>query len=159
VPWPSGRTGWSSLALILALRNRPDGRLASTNLHYAEFGDESFVGCAVPEELREQWALFRGPDQSVLPQAIAAVAPLDLCHYDSDKSYTGRMSAYRLLWTGRRVGGLFLSDDIGDNLAFAHFCRMTRHRPVVVAAPATDGTKYVGALRKEHDRPLTEWMF
>lgn len=151
--------GWSSLALLLALRDRPGAILASTNFHYPQFGDESFVGCAVPDEFKAEWRLFRGTDQSVLGEAVAAARPLDLCHYDSDKSYGGRMASYRVLWAELRVGGLFLSDDIGDNLAFAHFARMTGHEPVVVGAPAKAGTKYVGAIRKTHNRPLTEWMF
>jgi predicted O-methyltransferase YrrM len=151
--------GWSSLAVLLALRDRPDGRLVSTNLHYPQFGDESFVGCAVPDDLRARWTLLRGTDKVVLPDAITAARPFDVCHYDSDKSYGGRMVSYRLLWAGLRVGGLFISDDIGDNLAFAHFCRITGHRPVVIGAAARDGTKFIGAIRKNHDRALAEWMF
>ena len=151
--------GWSSLVLLLALHDRPGAVLASTNLHYAEFGGKSFVGCAVPEDLKAQWKLFRGADNAVLSDAIAAARPLDLCHYDSDKSYGGRMASYRLLWSALRVGGVFISDDIGDNLAFAHFARMARHIPVVVGAAAKNGAKYVGAFRKANDRPLADWMF
>src|SRR5688572_10674282 len=95
--------GWSSLVALLALRDRPAGRLISTNMHYPQFGDESFVGCAVPEELRDRWALFRGPDTAVLGDALAAAGSFDVCHYDSDKGYAGRMASYRALWAGLRV--------------------------------------------------------
>ena len=151
--------GWSSLALLLALRARPAGRVVSTNLHYRKFGDETFVGCAVPNELKSRWTIHRGPDAAVLPVAIADAGAYELCHYDSDKSYAGRMASYALLWAGLKVGGVFVSDDIGDNLAFSHFTRMTGHAAVVVTAPATGGDKYVGLIRKLHARPLRQWMF
>lgn len=124
--------GWSSLALLLAIRENGGGTLISTNLHYREYHDESAVGCVVPEDLRADWDIYREADGMALPKILRKEAAFDLCHYDSDKSYAGRMKSYPLLWQGLRVGGTFVSDDIGDNLAFFHFARMVRQKPIVI---------------------------
>ncbi len=151
--------GWSSLALLLGLRGVDGGRLVSTNLHYREYGDDRFVGCAVPASLRGPWTILAEADAVALPKALALAGECDLCHYDSDKSYAGRMWAYPRLWNALRVGGCFLSDDIDDNLAFAHFSATVRQRPTVVAAPTGNGTKYVGILFKRDASPPRERLF
>ena len=48
---------------------------------------------------------------------------IDLCHYDSDKSWWGRAYAF-LLWKALKPGGLFISDDIQDNMFFAEFVKL-----------------------------------
>ena len=67
-----------------------------------------------------------------------------MCHYDSDKSYSGRMWTYPRLWHALRPEGLFISDDIGDNMGFADFARSVAIEPIVVRS----GEKYVGILIK-----------
>ena len=42
--------GWSSLALLLSLKNR-NGLLVSTDLPYAGLDNDPYVGCVVPDEL------------------------------------------------------------------------------------------------------------
>jgi hypothetical protein len=91
---------------------------------------------------------------------LAEMPTCDLVHYDSAKSYAGRMFAYPLLWDSLRVGGLFVSDDIDDNLGFTHFCKMLRSKPIVVETLQPSGTtKYVGILKKTDDRVAREIMF
>lgn len=151
--------GWSSLAMLLSLRNRTDSRLISTNLHYSRYEDDRYVGCAVPQDLRENWTLIKEADETALPKALALMPSLDLCHYDSDKTYSGRMWAYSLLWQALKVDGCFISDDIHDNLAFTHFCQRLKQRPTVVEIPASVGKKYVGVLVKRDDRVPKKIMF
>jgi hypothetical protein len=44
------------------------------------------------------WAIIRGPDRPGIKKAIAwAGGIIDLCHYDSDKSWWGRQYGYPLL--------------------------------------------------------------
>lgn len=138
--------GWSSLAILLALAPEDDALLCSTDLAYAHLGmaNEAWVGVAVPAELRARWKLFRGPDREVLPDAIAAAAPLDLAHYDSDKSTSGRRWAYEVLWEALRPGGILVSDDVQDNLAFRDFSVAVGIEPVVVQHEG----KYQGILRR-----------
>jgi len=135
--------GWSSLALLLSL-NKRNGILVSTDLPYPGMGNDSYVGCVVPDELRDNWKLLRGADRRRVPEAIQLVGTLDLCHYDSDKSYRGRMWTYPRLWEALRSNGIFISDDIGDNMGFAEFARSVAVEPFVVR----NGEKYAGILVK-----------
>lgn len=142
--------GWSSLACLLSLAKRPGSALVSTDMPYPGSPPEAAaqVGCVVPERLRPYWTLIAAPDRTALPQALARLPELDLCHYDSDKSYDGRMWAYRLLWSALRPGGIMISDDIDDNLGFFHFCGEVEALPVVVKVPASKGPKFIGIIHK-----------
>lgn len=137
--------GWSSLAALAALR-QTGGRLASVDMPYPKANNEAFVGIVVPEAWRDRWTLVREPDRNGITRAIAAFGgqPLDLVHFDSDKSYAGRMYAYPLLWAALRSGGLFVSDDIQDNFGFRDFAQRLGLTPHITES---DG-KFVGILRK-----------
>lgn len=137
--------GWSSLAILAALDAMGKGTLASVDMPYPKMNNERWVGIAVPERLRRRWRLVREPDRYGLKKAIALVGgTLDLCHYDSDKSYDGRMYGYRLMWDALRPGGVFISDDIQDNFAFRDFVASVQP---TFAVTEFDG-KYVGIARK-----------
>lgn len=126
--------GWSSLAILLSLSKRTPSRLVSIDRPYPLLENDGYVGCVVPEELRGSWTLIKCADRNGLPKALRILGELDMCHYDSDKSYNGRMWAYPMLWKALRPGGVFISDDVGDNLAFRDFVRQV------------DGSAYI--LRK-----------
>jgi len=125
--------GWSSLAFLTAAEENGDGRLVSVDRPYPGAGSADFVGIAVSAPLRRRWHIIREPDRNGLRKA-AALFPdgVDIAHYDSDKTYRGRRFGYGMIWKALRPGGLFLSDDIQDNPAFAHF---------VEAAVASFGVK------------------
>jgi len=135
--------GWSSLALLLSLKKR-NGLLVSTDLPYLGLDNDLYVGCVVPDELRGNWNLLRGADRQRIPDAIRLAGFLDLCHYDSDKSYAGRMWSYPRLWKALHSGGIFISDDIGDNMGFADFARSVGTEPIIVRS----SEKYAGILIK-----------
>jgi len=140
--------GFSSLALLLALRET-GGRLVSVDMPYPGRGNDSFVGCAVPEELRSQWTLLRYPDSIGLGKALAQFqGTLDFCHYDSDKSYEGRAWAYPLIWKALRPGGILMSDDIDDNTGFRDFAYEIGVEPLIVNAAGVGGAghRHVGIL-------------
>lgn len=142
--------GFSSLALLLALKET-GGRLWSVDMPYPGRGNEQFVGCAVPGELRDRWSLLRYPDSIGLPRALAQLGgPLDFCHYDSDKSYEGRAWAYPLIWKALRKGGILMSDDIADNTGFRDFAAEIGVEPMVVdtAGGGGAGRRHVGILVK-----------
>lgn len=136
--------GWSSMAFLLSLQRREKSMLISTDKPYPGSGNEKFVGCVVSSQLQQLWTLFRETDRTGLPQALDLTKEIDLCHYDSDKSYEGRMWAYPLLWKALRSGGIFLSDDIGDNLAFRDFCNKMNVEPIVVQS----GERFIGVIIK-----------
>lgn len=136
--------GWSSLAVLLAISAHADALLVSTDMPYAKMGNENFVGIVVPDALRKHWKLIQESDTSGLPRALAAVPYLDVAHYDSDKSYLGRMQSFPKLYAKLRSGGVFISDDIQDNLAFRDYCATLGITPVVMHCTG----KLVGAFIK-----------
>lgn len=111
--------GWSSLAILNAMSLNGNGNLYSVDMPYPKTGNDSFVGIVVPKRLRYRWTLIREPDRYGLKRAIkAAGGRINLCHYDSDKSWWGRDYAFPILWSSLESGGLFISDDIQDNMYF-----------------------------------------
>jgi hypothetical protein len=137
--------GWSSFSVLQSLANRPGALLASTDMPYAQLGNDEWVGVVVPDALRPLWKLFRQADRQALPKALDALGGrLDMCHYDSDKSYQGRMWAYPILWKALRAGGLFISDDIQDNEAFRHWVEKMQLDCIVVEFEG----KFIGVIQK-----------
>lgn len=137
--------GWSSLAILLAIKDFDKALLISNDMPYVKMNNEDYVGCVVPENLKSKWQLQRLPDIKGIPLALKKFNnSIDLCHYDSDKSYTGRMWSSPILWKALKVGGLFISDDINDNLAFKHFCKSVERKPIIIEHLG----KYVGIIQK-----------
>jgi hypothetical protein len=124
--------GWSSLAFLLSLKNRNESILVSTDLPYSK-ETEPYIGFLIPDNLKEKWMLIKKPDKESIPEALKILSKIDICHYDSDKTYTGRMFAYPILWKALRPGGILISDDIGDNLAFKNFSKEIGIEPIVVS--------------------------
>lgn len=141
--------GWSSLAILLSLQDRADSKLISVDLPYK--GKEDIVGMVVPDYLRDKWELIKMPDREGVPLALQSSHEFDLCHYDSDKTYAGRISTYHLLWKSLRKNGVFVSDDIGDNLAFRDYCKSINKKPIIFKFRKNQlcGTKYVGLILKD----------
>lgn len=140
--------GWSSLAILSGMDERKNPRLVSVDMPYPKMDNDPFVGVVVPDELRQYWSLIREPDRQGVEKAILQMnGSVDLIHYDSDKSYQGRKYAYPLLWAALRAGGIFISDDIEDNLAFSEF--VAQHgTPFAVTQYES---KYIGITRKPVD--------
>ena len=137
--------GWSSLAILLAIKDTEGAKLISNDMPYINMDNDDFVGCVVSESLNHKWELQRLPDVKGIPLALKKFnQEIDLCHYDSDKSYTGRTWASPLLWAALNPGGYFVSDDINDNLAFKHFCESMNRTPVIIKHM----DKYVGVIIK-----------
>ena len=140
--------GWSSLAILLSLRNRPASQLISSDMPYRNRNDEQYVGCVVPEEIRSNWRILSYADRQALPRALKILDTIDIYHYDSDKSYDGIMWTYSILWKALRPGGFFISYDIGDNIAFREFSKIVACEPIVVK----HDDKHIGAIIKPSGR-------
>jgi predicted O-methyltransferase YrrM len=138
--------GWSTLAILSAIEDRPGAALISIDMPYLGASSDHLVGLAVSDDLRGAWTLRRGADRDELEDAVADMQPIDLAHYDSDKSASGRLWAYALMWDGLGPGGLLMSDDIGDNFSFLQFAEKRGIAPVVISGP--DGEKFSGILKK-----------
>lgn len=136
--------GWSSLIILLSLQNREGSMLVSTDKPYPGLNNENYVGFVVPEKLKKNWKIVKYPDRRAISIAIKMLKTIDLCHYDSDKTYEGRSRVYPRLWKILCQGGIFISDDIGDNMAFIHFCEKIKKDPIIIKVK----NNYVGILIK-----------
>ena len=135
--------GWSSFAALLSL-NKRNGTLYSSDMPYLGQDGDQYVGYIVPNDLKNNWKLFRHADKESLPKIFSEESEMDVVHYDSDKSYEGRTWAYQKLYKHLRKGGVFISDDIGDNSAFQDFCEQMSIEPTVVEFEG----KFVGLFVK-----------
>ena len=67
--------GWSSLALLLAVKDKDGGYVYSTDLPpinalLSGADDRIGIGIAVPDSLRSRWRLFKMADREGLPRAL-----------------------------------------------------------------------------------------
>jgi hypothetical protein len=69
--------------------------------------------------------------------------PIDICHYDSAKSYIGRMRSYPLICDALEDGRFFISDDINDNIGFKPFYEQGNRTPIIIKHQE----KYVGLIK------------
>ena len=138
--------GWSSLAILAGFLENNESYLYSVDMSYPKRNNENYVGVVVPERFCKNWKIIDRPDITGIPRALKLIGgQIDLCHYDSDKSREGRSFAYPILWKSLRSGGLFISDDIADNLFFAEFVKITGAPFCVIKVK---GKQYMGAIRK-----------
>ena len=143
--------GWSSLSILLSLTKRKNTKLISTDMPYPGLNNSEYVGCVIPDPMKEHWELIPEADKIALPKALTKMKKIDLCHYDSDKYYEGRMWAYPILWKALRNGGILISDDIENNMAFIDFSKTLNKNPIVVQFPNKNkevGFQYIGVLIK-----------
>jgi predicted O-methyltransferase YrrM len=137
--------GWSSLSILKALSQNGVGKLYSIDMPYPRKNNENDVGIVVPEYLKKNWTLIRKPDNPGILEALNKIdEKIDLCHYDSDKSWWGRHYAYPILWKSLNSKGLFISDDIQDNLYFSEFVKKNLLKFAVVEFEG----KFIGLIRK-----------
>ena len=142
--------GWSTLSILLSLNKRKKTKLLSTDMPYPGL-DNNYVGLVIPKNLKENWMLIQDADINALPEALKIQKENDLCHYDSDKYYEGRIWAYPKLWSSLRKGGVLVSDDIENNSAFRDFSRKIKKTPIVVKFKNKNkkiGYQFVGVLIK-----------
>lgn len=138
--------GWSSLAILKGLSETTNGKLISVDMPYVNKKNEKYVGIVVPNFLRENWILLDQPDIPGIKNAIKkSDGEIDLCHYDSDKTWWGRDYAYPLLWNSLKPGGLFISDDINNNLYFSEFVKKKNALFSVIKY----GKRFLGMIRKQ----------
>lgn len=121
--------GWSSRAILDALHKNKKGTLYSNDLPYSErpskksslHPDKEQIGILVNEELESRWELYTGTDRENLPSILNEIKTVDLFHYDSDKSYSGRDFAMNEVKPKLHDSSITIMDDITDNGYFRDF--------------------------------------
>ncbi len=113
-------SGFSSATFLAAMDKNASGHLYSSDFPYFRIPDpEKYIGVVVEDHLKNRWSLHVKGDAANLPAIVAAIkAPIDLFHYDSDKSYDGRMQAMDIIAPTLATDGIIIMDDIQDNCFF-----------------------------------------
>lgn len=136
-------SGYSSRAMLEALRKNGRGLLYSSDLPYLrQPSAEKYIGHLVDPDLRENWHLYLEGDRVNLPKIAEIVSKIDLFHYDSDKSKSGRRFACRLALPKMVNGGILIMDDIQDNDYFEELASELQ-RPTIIFKTRW---KYVGLI-------------
>lgn len=133
--------GWSSQAILSALKVNGGGSLYSSDFPYFRYKDpEKLVGYIVDEDLKDNWTLCIDGDKNNLPVIAAQCGSVDLFHYDSDKSYEGRVFAIQKIAPLLTDNSLVIFDDIQDNFHFRDYMK-DKHWPMRVFE---FGGKFIG---------------
>ena len=117
--------GWTSLAILRALKKNGKGFLYSSDFPYFRLKNpEKYIGyLAKDESNKDNWFLDIRGDDIALPEIVKKLDnnTIDLFHYDSDKSYSGRVNALRILSSKINSKTIIIFDDIQNNLHFKEF--------------------------------------
>ena len=126
--------GFSSQAFLKALDlNGQGGRLYSSDFPYFRVHNaESYIGFMVEDAYRPFWTLYVDGDDSNLRRIRDGVGSIDLFHYDSDKSYIGRMKGFAAVQDKLAPDALILFDDLRDNPHFYDFVQQKMFKNYVV---------------------------
>ncbi len=117
--------GWTSLSILRALKKNGKGFLYSSDFPYFRLKNpEKYIGyLAENESNKDNWFLDIRGDDVALPEIVKKLDNnvIDLFHYDSDKSYSGRANALKILSSKINSKTIIIFDDIQNNLHFKDF--------------------------------------
>ena len=113
-------SGFSSATFLAAMEKNGSGHLYSSDFPYFRIPDpEKYIGVVVEPQLKGRWSLHVKGDAENLPAIVSAMkGTIDLFHYDSDKSYDGRLQAMDIIAPVLSHDGIIIMDDIQDNCFF-----------------------------------------
>jgi predicted O-methyltransferase YrrM len=137
--------GFSSKAILSAMAENASGELYSSDFPYCRLEEpEKYIGILVDSDLKDRWNLHIKGDRANLPTIASRLQPgsVDILHYDSDKSYSGREFALETLQPYLSTGAICIFDDIQNNWHF---------RDIVAQRPRDwrvfeFGSKYLGVI-------------
>ncbi|GAA2895263.1 hypothetical protein GCM10010517_59980 [Streptosporangium fragile] len=120
--------GWSTSAVLAAMRANGTGHLHSSDFPFFRLPDpERYIGCVVPDGLRDAWTLRTRGDRRNLEEILLPGTKVDLVHYDSDKTRQGREFFIRRSASHLADGHVFVMDDIQDDLVFREYAERQPH--------------------------------
>lgn len=111
--------GFSTQSFLKAMDANNSGHVYSSDFPFSRFKNpEQYIGMLVEPHLKKRWELYVKGDRDNLPKMIDQVSNIDIFHYDSNKSYSGRRFAMSLIEQSLTDDAIIVMDDIQDNLFF-----------------------------------------
>ena len=148
--------GWSSLAVLKAFQKNGEGKLYSSDFPYFRLENpEQYVGYLAKNEINKtDWYLDIRGDDLAIPEIFKRIGKnnIDLFHYDSDKSYSGRDKVFKKLYYKFNKKTVIIFDDIQDNLHFKNLTEKLKEDYCIIEFNG----KYLGIigqyfLKKNYD--------
>ncbi len=149
--------GWSSLFILRALKKNGKGKLYSSDFPYFRLEEpEKYIGYLAKNEInKKDWYLDIRGDDVAIPEILKRVGDekIDLIHYDSDKSYSGRDNVLKRLKPKINNKTIIIFDDIQNNLHFKNLIKTNKKNYFILEFQG----KYLGIiglnnlLRKEYN--------
>ncbi len=139
-------SGYSSACFLSALQKNGKGHLYSSDFPYFRIANaEQYVGVVVDRNLKDRWTLMLNGDEANIPEILKQCGTIDLFHYDSDKSYTGRQATMNRVLPRMADDALIIMDDIQDNCFFHDFAKA---HPAMRCEVVHRKGKYIGILNR-----------
>lgn len=122
--------GWSSLFILRALSKNGKGKLYSSDFPYFRLKNpEKYIGYLAKNEInKKDWYLDIRGDDLAIPEITKMIkdSPVDLLHYDSDKSTSGRNNVLKNLRSNINDKTIIIFDDIQNNCHFKNLIEKTK---------------------------------
>jgi predicted O-methyltransferase YrrM len=116
--------GYSSRAILEAIAINNHGKLYSSDFPYFRIDNpEKYIGILVTEKIKSNWSLYIEGDGKNMRKILPIVKRIDLVHYDSDKTYTGRKRFMSKISNKLTDDSVIVMDDIQDNMFFYEYTR------------------------------------
>lgn len=111
--------GFSSYAFLRAIQRNGIGKLYSSDFPLFRLPNpENYIGVVVDDALKKHWNLHIEGDEMNLPRILNEIETIDIFHFDSDKSYSGRKFALDIISKKMHPKSVIFMDDIQDNAFF-----------------------------------------
>ena len=138
--------GWSSLFILRALKKNGKGFLFSSDFPYFRLKNpEQYIGYLAQDEVnKHNWCLDIRGDDVALKEFVNRLKnnEIDIFHYDSDKSYSGRLKSLKILGSKINSKTIIIFDDIQNNLHFRDYVHEHKKKFHVLEFHG----KYVGVI-------------
>ena len=121
--------GFSSLSILKAIGFNKKGKLYSSDFPYFRLKDpEKYIGVLVDKSIYKNWELEIEGDNVNIPKFLNSIEKIDLFHYDSDKSYNGKIKTFELVKPKLSDNSVVIFDDIQDDNFFKNLVTKNKYQ-------------------------------
>ena len=132
--------------ILKALQKNGKGKLYSSDFPYIrKKNSKNYIGYLAKNEInKSDWFLDIRGDDIAIPEILKKIgnSSIDLFHYDSDKSYTGRDNVLKKINNKASEKTIMIFDDIQNNLHFKNLTEKTQKKFLVLEFKG----KYLGII-------------
>jgi len=128
--------GFSSCFILAGMKKNNYGKLFSSDFHYLGVKDsKKYIGF-LPKKLKYDgdWSLLINGDEFNIPKFLNIIGnnKIDFFHYDSDKSYRGKLNTMNLVNKNTTKDTIYVFDDIQDDFFFRDFVKKKNLKHIII---------------------------